>query len=434
LPRNYRPISLTCTLCKLMELIIKDRLLCYLVSHNLISKHQHAFIQKHSTVTNVLESTHDWALTLQEGHLVDVIYIDFSRAFDSVIHRKLLLKLSCLGVNGHLLNWISAFLNGRYQCVTIDNYYSQWVEVISGVPQGSVLGPILFLLFVNDATVIWQHLSLYADDLKLYSDVSVDSNVDSLQSALDKLADWAQVWQLSINTEKTQVLHLGTNNPHKIYFLSGVQLNAVESARDLGIEIGSNYSFDIHIDSIIARAYSRIGVIFKGFVSRDLKLLKQAFTSFVRPIVEYASNVWSPYKIKHIKAIERVQRHFTRRIPGFYDLSYGERLARLNLETLEYRRLKFDLIQYYKILNNLTPFSPDVYFETSKNLRQTRSNGNQLLNKPLRKTKNLENEFFVRQIDCWNKLPLAVRQAPTLTNFKLLFAKQDLSEFLCVNV
>jgi len=189
-PNNYRPIALTCTLCKIMETVIKDQLLQYLLQKQLISKKQHAFIKMHSTSTNLLECTHDWFVSISKHMCVDVVYIDFSRAFDSIVHSKLLCKLSTYGVEGKLLDWIGSFLHNRLQCVVIENCYSGYSNVVSGVPQGSVLGPVLFLIFINDIETICSgetDMHLFADDLKLYSSVNISDYSFSLQQTLDNL-------------------------------------------------------------------------------------------------------------------------------------------------------------------------------------------------------------------------------------------------------
>ena len=148
--KNYRPIALTCTICKLMEAIVKDQILLFLLDNGLINKHQHAFISRFSTNTNLLECTFDWFIALSHANATDVLYIDFSKAFDSIVFSKLIAKLSYLGIRGKLLAWISAFLHNRSQYVVVENNYSTVSDVVSGVPQGSVLGPVLFLVFIND--------------------------------------------------------------------------------------------------------------------------------------------------------------------------------------------------------------------------------------------------------------------------------------------
>jgi len=165
---NYRPISLTCICCKIMESIMKDEVLKHLLTNKLISTQQHGFLSKRSTVTNLLESLNDWTLAIKDFHSVDVAYIDYRKAFDSVCHSKLLTKLRGYGFGTNLINWIFAYLTGRTQTTCINGHLSSSGKVISGVPQGSVLGPILFLLYINDVNDIFDHgvetIRLCADD------------------------------------------------------------------------------------------------------------------------------------------------------------------------------------------------------------------------------------------------------------------------------
>ena len=322
-PLNYRPIALTCTMCKLMELIIKDQLLSYLLGKHLISRHQHAFIIKHSTTTNLLESLHDWSVALNNSNSVDVIYIDFRRAFDSIVYTKLLYKLQCYGVSGRLLAWISAFLTGRSQCVVVDNVHSSYVDVISGVPQGSVLGPILFILFVNDIDTVCHSstkLKLYADDLKLYSVVESVSSVGccDLQKSLDNVSHWANSWQFSINTTKTTVLNLTntiSSTTVTTYSVDDAVLSHSSIVSDLGILTDGRLLFKDHINSIVTKSSQRSGAIFRGFLSRNPSLMRKAFITYVRPILEYNSCIWNPSHKHLIDTIENVQRRYTKRIP-----------------------------------------------------------------------------------------------------------------------
>lgn len=433
LPSNYRPISLTCTLCKLMEVITKDQVMSFLLAKGLISREQHAFIARHSTVTNLLECTNDWAVSFHNRVPTDVVYVDFSRAFDSVVHKKLLYKLGSFGISGKLLLWIEAFLSGRSQSVLVQNHCSSWVEVTSGVPQGSVLGPILFILFINDIVSIGPAgttAKLFADDLKLYSSIESMDSILSLQLALDNLLTWCRTWQLEVNISKTCVLHLHKSNSKHVYYYNGVVIPSSSTVTDLGVHIDSELRFDKHIRTIIGKAYSRIGLIFRGFVSRDLSFLKQAYITYVRPVLEYATQVWSPYLLKHIRALEAVQRHFTRRIPSLIDLSYPERLALLDLETLELRRLKADLVLYYKIYNNLTPWPSDLYLSHFGSTKCTRTTNSAKLTQPLCHTNMYSNNFFNRAISCWNSLPNSVVNACSLHVFKAGICKVDFSNFL----
>ena len=203
-----------------------------------------------------------------------------------------------------------------------------------------------------------------------------------------------------------------------------------DTVRDLGVETDCKLSYDYHIENIVRQAYMRVGVLFKSFVSRDCDLLRQAYVTYIRPLLEYACNVWSPYKFKHIRAIEKIQRHFTRRIPAMRDLSYDERLARLNLESLEIRRVRSDLVLYYKIFNGLTNFNPSDVFDVRQNVRLTRSRDKLQLCRPMCKSKVLENNFFVRRIACWNMLPDDVKNLSSVSQFKKALMFTDLSNSL----
>jgi len=416
-----------------MECVIKDQLVSYLLRNGLISKQQHAFLTKRSTISNLLECIHDWTLSLQNKLAIDTIYIDFSHAFDGVVHSKLLRKLSGFGISGLLLQWIDAFLSNRIQSVVLEHSFSVWSPVISGVPQGSVLGPILFLLFIEDISIICSgevSHQLFADDLKLYTSLTSNSDVFSLQAALDKLHNWCTAWQFDVNVSKCHVLHIGKTNFSYDYRFNGAIIPPSVEVVDLGVTVDTLLTYDAHINHIISKAYSRIGAMFKGFSTRSLSFLKKAFVTYVRPIVEYASNVWNPYLLKHINAIERVQRRFSKRIPSLKDLSYSERLAVLDLEPLELRRLKADLVLYFKIFHNLVHL-PREYLPDAPPAPQvsTRSTVNRLsfINFA---TYQLDNNFFNRCVVCWNYLPESVVAAQSVAVFKHNLSTVDLSAFL----
>lgn len=183
------------------------------------------------------------------------------------------------GIHDALFYWIKSFLTNRSQSVVVESSISRSYNVISGVPQGSVLGPILFLLFVNDIIDIFDEsviCKLFADDVKIYTVIENFDTVNPLQTALSSLCNWSKIWQLSINVAKCNLLHLGKNNPNLKYDINNVCIEASEHVRDLGIEIENFLRFDVHISNVIKRAYQRLAILFKGFVSRDIKLLKKS--------------------------------------------------------------------------------------------------------------------------------------------------------------
>ena len=334
--------------------------------------------------------------------------------------------------------WLAAFLHNRTQCVAIENVFSNVSSVISGVPQGSVLRPVLFLVFINDIDVICQgrsRIKLFADDLKIYNIVDVTNPTASLQLSLDQLVKWSAEWQLPINIKKCSVLTINrseSRNAHiaSDYYLYGSLLVKSTSVMDLGIEINSDLSFQSHIGSIVSKARQRVGVLFRGFQTRQVSFLKKAYITYIRPLLEYNSNIWNPKQVYFIDLLESVQRAFTKRVKAISKLSYTERLAIFNLEPLELRRLRYDLVQYYKILNNLTPLNPADYFNLHYPLASARDPSPIIVKPTLFSNKVLSGCFFYRHIDCWNSLPSVVRNIKSLPAFKSALSNIDLSGFL----
>ena len=211
-PENYRPVSLTSILSKLLEKIVSKQILEHLKANNILPKQQHGFLKGKSTSTNLLEAINVWTDLLEHNVPLDILYLDYSKAFDTVPHRRLIKKLSTVGIQGKVLEWLNSFLTGRKQRVVVNHVKSDWIDVISGVPQGTVLGPLLFLIFVSEIPdLVKSHASLFADDTKLYA----DCHKAELQSDLDKLVQWTDQMQMSFNASKCKVMHLGKNNPNQ---------------------------------------------------------------------------------------------------------------------------------------------------------------------------------------------------------------------------
>ena len=257
-PSNYRPVSLTSVVCKIFEKIIKNKLSNHLIEQNLLSPHQFGFIPGRNTNTQQLVSIKEWQKNLDDSIPTDVVYLDFRKAFDTVPHKKLLYKLSKYGIKGSLLTWIKDFLFNRTQYVKINNSKSEECPVSSGVPQGSVLGPMLFIFYINDLPDVCNVTTkIYADDTKAYTPMLTDENRNQLQLTIDRMFEWTQQWQLNFNQSKCQILHIGENNPKHEYYIgedgNRTLLSTTSLEKDLGVLVDNELNFENHIDHVIKK-------------------------------------------------------------------------------------------------------------------------------------------------------------------------------------
>ena len=419
-----------------MERIISNDMLAYLRQHNAITEQQHGFLSGRSTTTNLLESINDWTIAIKNKQSVIVAYIDYSKAFDTVSHTKLLSKLTAYGISGRLLSWIAGFLSNRTQQTRVGSTLSNVASLVSGVVQGSVIGPLLFLLFINDVVDLFTDnrcaCKLYADDLKIYTNIELSDGVSVLQSKLDELNKWSKQWQLSISHKKTNImlmsLHNTTSNDMQFY-IGDNAVHMVGEVKDLGVTLDNRLRFATHINQIVARAFVRTNLLFKCFTSRDTATLVRAFIVYVRPLLEYASCVWSPYHITAIKQIESVQRKFTKKLPGLKDLSYSDRLVRSGIERLELRRIKHDLILTYKIYFGLMNTTATDLFTPANTDHDTRGHKYKLMQSHC--CVDVRKYFFAERIvKLWNNLSAQERDFSNLGNFKSFLNKTDLSMYL----
>ena len=278
-PGNYRPVSLTSVVCKIMETFIKNSLYKHLVDNNILSKEQFGFVSGRNTITQLLITINDWLYDLDNNTPVDACYMDFRKAFDTVPHQRLINKLKSYKIEGPILNWIISFLSNRKQFVKINNSVSHKLDVISGVPQGSVLGPTLFIYFINDLPEVIEKskVKVFADDTKVYNGVCNNVDVESLQNSIDEMYLWTQQWLLKFNKEKCKVLHLGKNNPKNKYFIGTnnerIELEETELEKDLGIFIDPNLDFKKHIKNITRKASFLSYKILKNFTFKEAKIL-----------------------------------------------------------------------------------------------------------------------------------------------------------------
>jgi hypothetical protein len=428
-PGNYRPVSLTCICCKIMESVIYDAILKYLRAKRLIADQQYGFLAGRSVGLQLFSTLSEWISAIEKRQFVDAIYIDFAKAFDSVSHCKLQKKLRAYGIGYELFQWLTEFLSGRRQSVVVDDLslkgqaaFSGFAPVTSGVPQGTVLGPLLFLLYINDLPECLgpeASVKLFADDAKIYAAFDPDQSVVPFQDSLNSFCRWADDWQLNIAMHKCSTLSMGFNNPGNEYSLNNVPLNSVSSIRDLGVMVSKDLKFSIQCDTVAAKALNRAAMLFRAFRTVDMSALLRAYVSYVRPLLEFETFVWSPHYQKDIDRIEKVQRTFSRRLYErcmFPGVDYTTRVKELGLTSLEERRAKNDLVMCYKLFNGLVDESFEKFFSLSANTR-TRGNGAKL-EKPIVRLDIAKHFLTSRVIDKWNSLPVMTVSSSSVNVFR----------------
>ena len=342
LHENDRPISLTAILCKIMERFVRDQVVTHLLEEKLLSNKQYGFIAGRSTIAQLLLYLGECIKKVANGDVVDSIYIDFSKAFDTVPHRRMLGKLEAYDIRGNSLSWIKGFLYDRTQEVVVNGTKSEPGSGISGIPQGSVLGPLLFVVYIND---LLDNISsaglMFADDTKIFRLISSREDALELQSDIAKLEDWSNTWQLRFNPDKCHVLSLGKFENIKYthrYVVYNNEIEHVFDEKDLGVTIDSELKFDDHIAKKVRVANAIVGQIRQSFSYLDCDTFRRIYTAFVRSHLEYGQTIWSPYLLRNINAVENVQVRATKLVDGLGKLEYSERLKRLNIPTLAFRR------------------------------------------------------------------------------------------------
>ena len=415
---NYRPVSLTSVICKVLESVLKDAIVSHLKRHRLLNKTQHGFVSGRSCLTNLLTFLEDVTKSVDEGLSVDVIYLDFAKAFDKVPHQRLLAKLKAHGIDGEMCGWIAEWLRGRTQVVTINGASSREVGVMSGVPQGSVLGPILFLVFVNDMDArVKSRLLKFADDTKLYLPLKDDNSWEILQNDLNELCNWSREWQMVFNVNKCATLHFGHGNRRNEYSMRGKALAKVDEIKDLGIIINRNLKPSKQCLAAAKKASRVVGMLYRNITNKTPSIMSRLIKQLVRPHLEYAIQAWSPWLRKDIDLLESVQRRATKMVRGLRDLPYEERLRQLKLTSLESRRERGDKIETFKILRGIDDINPDNFFERSDASQETR--GHALKLKKKRARLDVRQKFFTnRVINSFNAIPPRAALAQTVLEFK----------------
>ena len=434
---NYRPVSITSIVCRTMEKILRDNMASFLVENNLLSNYQFGFIKGRSTTLQLLNVLNDWTQTIESKNFTDCIYMDYQKAFDKVPHNRLISKLKAYKFNAELLDWVQSYLKDRSQFVEVNGKQSMWLPVTSGIPQGSVLGPLLFLLYINDLPDnIDSSVYMYADDTKLYREIREPRDHEILQEDLNKLSVWSDLWLLKFHPEKCFSLTIGKQDEgqfayHMMIDKTKTFMTKVEDIKDIGVTIDCHLKFEKHINGKIVTANKLVRIIRRSFMFLNEEIFVPLYKSLVRSHFDYGMSVWTPHLVKYIKAIESVQRRATKMIPTIKDLSYSERLKKLKLPTLAYRRARGDMIEVYKIVTDI--YDP----KTTNNLFKIRGKQNMLLRghqftmeHERLYTSNRSNFFVNRIVNNWNSLPREVVGAGSLNAFKnlldSLWSNQDL--------
>ena len=443
---NYRPISLTSVPCKLLEHIICRHILNHLETNKILSNLNHGFRSGYSCDTQLLTTVHDLLTSFENKHQVDIAILDFSKAFDTVPHNKLLHKLLHFGISGPLHDWLSSFLTQRTMQVVVDGSTSETTTVDSGVPQGTVLGPILFLCHINDLPdSVTSQVRLFADDCLLYREIKSFQDHQSLQNDLRELETWATAWGMRFNAKKCYILSIKQSSTF-MYSLNNTILQSVQNNPYLGILLSSDLQWSDHINKIVKKANSTMGFLKRNLRRCPQKCRLNAYISLVRSTLEYGAVIWDPYLKKDIEAIERIQRGASRFITGNYHSrtpgSVHQLLTKLKLPTLQERRQQLRLTFFYKVVEGHIPAMPVESFLTPQRpgrMIRSRNRQNYIQNNlvdsfvrnndrcymvPMAKTEQFKNSFFVKTTIAWNQLDNPTVHSSSIDSFRTRIAKK----------
>ena len=429
-PLNYRPISLTAVTCKCLERIICQHLTAYLEENSLLSDNQYGFRAGRSTQDQLILVYNDVSEWLDGGCVVDLIMFDFAKAFDLVSHPILLRKLHLIGIQSPLIHWIEDFLVGRSMSVSVKGATSRSHPVLSGVPQGSVLGPILFLVFINHlGTNLSSSYKIFADDLKTYMKIAHSSETAYAHSSqlcqrdITVLQQISSSWDLRLNQDKCVVMRFQSKAhslPPPIYSIGDLPVRVVHSHPDLGVLVDSSLKFHDHISSTVHKAAGLSQNLLKSTVCRSPDFMLTLLRTHVRPVIEYCSCVWHTGYLGDLRALESVQRRWTKRIEGMSSLDYQCRLRTLNLYSVQGRLLRADMIQCWKMFQGKCAVTPTELFTLAPE-SGTRGHRFKVCH-PRPHTDVRQRSFSVRCVRLWNSLPGHVVTETDFHTFKALLA------------
>ena len=434
LPSNYRPVALLSNVGKGMERIVFKRIYNFLLDNNLLYKYQSGFVPGHSTTHQLIDIYHHICHAFDNSQFSCMVFVDISKAFDRVWHAGLLHKLEQHGISGDLLRWISSYLSNRTQSVVFNSVTSSPKSTTAGVPQGSVLGPLLFLIYVNDISDNLLSLTrLFADDSSLFfSGTNLRDIEGIINHDLIMVTEWARKWMVNFNPNKTEAMFFRyfQDQEYPVLVFDNVNVKFVSQHKHLGLTFSENMKWKCHKDSVLTSASRMIGIMRKLKYVFSRRSLNQIYISYIRPILEYSSIVWDGCTVEQQNSLEKLQNEAARIVTG---LTKSVTLIRLytecGWESLAERRSKQKLKFMYKAVNGMVPsYITDLIPPIVGNVSRYELRNSDNISRIPTKTTTFSNSCIPSAINNWNNLQAPLRQCESFSSFCYTLKNQSVNK------
>ena len=442
-PKSYRPISLTSHIIKIFEKVMRKAIIKHLTDNQLLPSNQHGFLSGRSTLSQLLSQTETIIRALESRNDLDSVYLDFSKAFDKVDHSILCSKIKALGIGGKVGSWLHAFLTNRTQQVSANGSLSNTSPVLSGVPQGTVLGPILFIIMIADIdkNLVAAFASLFADDSRISAIIESLADSENFQGELKNIIyPWASSNKAKFNGDKFEHIHFGKNSATIPTYKDPEDrpIATKNCIKDLGVLISNDLCWDAHINKLISDCRRQMAWILRTFSKRDVSTMRSLWISLIRPIIDYCSPLWSPNPTNYcnIDRLESILRGYTKKVDGLSNKSYSERLKSMNLHSIQRRHERYKILYIYKIKEGLVPnLPPDPsnhestfalkFHKSERNGTRCTIPNRTLYHNPAELPRS--SSFALTASNLWNCLPPNIS---SISNIPVLSFKRRLDQFL----